>query len=292
VELTFVNDNELYYCELYSDEVRRLNLVDFKDEAVFKVTPGIRSMRILNEKIATLSSPASDGESCVQLWDLRTHKEIWKRESKDKILSLEFTSDGHRLIATTSTGRFDWRVDNGQRLDSIFRWIPKPERGPRISSWAHPAFHDNQVAVPVSDCSVEIFDINSGKHVQTLRPGGNSPADWKFLEFSSNGEWLIAIYLSGNIELWNPKTGSNWHQENLPMQWHAEFTRDGKALLTTADDGFVTVRDIPSLEPRFRFPRLGAAASNPTLSPSGRWLAVSGTQGELQVWDIHSEHKN
>jgi eukaryotic-like serine/threonine-protein kinase len=200
--------------------------------------------------------------------------ETLSTRSGSLIHSIRFQSGGQRLIAGTLSG-----VESWVRLDDEWTF-----------EWMRPASAISLAAAG------ELVASGSGSGVVECWSEGESAVSWKreghredvySVAFSRDGSNLLSCSLDGSIKLWSSVDGTELvSRTGEPAIWWAMFTPDDAAILSTGDDGYVTVRDRQTLEPRFRFPKLDGAGKCLAFSPSGKWLAVSTLSGQVQVWDV------
>jgi WD40 repeat protein len=69
------------------------------------------------------------------------------------------------------------------------------------------------------------------------------------------------------------------------------FSRDGKVLATTSDDGSVSVWDVPTASLRERFVGHAGAALGPLFSSDGATLYTGSSDGSVIVWDVGGERR-
>ncbi|MFL6845319.1 MAG: WD40 repeat domain-containing protein [Allosphingosinicella sp.] len=67
----------------------------------------------------------------------------------------------------------------------------------------------------------------------------------------------------------------------------AEFSADGRWLVTASVSGAVAIRALPDLKPVRRFEHPGGATSF-VLAPDRSWLATAGYDGVIRIWDVAS----
>ena len=69
------------------------------------------------------------------------------------------------------------------------------------------------------------------------------------------------------------------------------FSRDGKVLATTSDDGSVDVWDVPTASLRETFTGHAAAAAGPVFSPDGATLYTASGDGSVIAWDVRGKRR-
>jgi WD40 repeat protein len=154
------------------------------------------------------------------------------------------------------------------------------------------AFHPEgrRVAAACGDGTVKVWDLASGKVVQTLR--GHSQYVFCVTFRPPEGRFLASASADRTVRLWDLNTDEVVFQiagvpgEQTGMSAALAFSPDGKHLLTPGDDGAVIVRDatdgseIHRLDAKHEF-----AATCLAWSPDGRFLATGSWGGVLRIWD-------
>jgi WD40 repeat protein len=142
---------------------------------------------------------------------------------------------------------------------------------------------------------VKIVDVRSGKVIKTLDIQGGYVLD---LAFSPDGRYLVACG-SATHEV-DPNPGRLWMWRVSNWTPRKGIDRDGRGtydvatfvsngtLAVGAFDG-VSLWDVASSKVLARLP-YGSHIFGLSMDPTGRFLAVSGNRGLVQVWDVRTRH--
>ena len=129
------------------------------------------------------------------------------------------------------------------------------------------------------------------------KPGQNcflsadAAAESGALAFSRDGKLLATTGDDGMVRLWDAETGA----ERANLKGHVgqvepvAFTPDGQTLLTGGtQDGRVIVWDIPTrkLRETIRVTPNGGGVFGLVVSPNGKSLVTSATDGNVSVWSL------
>ena len=115
-------------------------------------------------------------------------------------------------------------------------------------------------------------DVETGKEIITLKPGGES------LAFSPNGNCIASGSNDGTIRLWDVETGA----EIMKLKGHnlwilsLAFSPDGKRLISTSRDRILKLWDISVGKEVFTRTQFRGTT---TFSPNGKTIAVTGEHG-------------
>jgi WD40 repeat protein len=151
----------------------------------------------------------------------------------------------------------------------------------------------SRLAVPAADGSIAIWDLATGKLVQSLGPGSEKrtpqEADCRYLLFAHDGEQLFAGTGAGMIRRWNLQTG----RELAPLRGHRDALRSlhlikgGSRLVSTSADGMIRRWDVAAgkeIEP----PDGYSGSLYSQLSPKGDTVLLLDSAGRMDIWDIRS----
>jgi len=159
----------------------------------------------------------------------------------------------------------------------------------------------NSLASSSQDGTVRIWDVASGKDLQTLaiNPDGTSTTA---VAYSPDGKWLAATDETGRLLLldtgtWQPRLNLQAHQEGA---WALAYSPDGRLIATGSDDHTARLwnaadgallhtlgtPDCASQEScgQGHTDKVQAVA----FSPDGKLLATGGDDDHIKVWDAQT----
>jgi WD40 repeat protein len=250
----------------------------------------------------------------VRVWDGATGKELFALQGfRRGVRTAAFSPDGKRLL-TFSDGGDDfslvndkgqvwsngsggggltaqvqvWDADTGKPVRTLLGaraycrcalWSPDGRRiftggtGPKYAS--------------------QIWDADTGRVRLTLigEDGEHGPVEEA--RFSPDGRYLLGfrrnhIYKPELVSLWDAETGKSHallagHQGDVTS---AEFSPDGKSVVTTATDGTARVWDVATGRPRHvLYGGRAVAVHAAAFSPDGKWLVTAADDWTARIWD-------
>ncbi len=223
----------------------------------------------------------------VRLWDTATGREILSIGGMDPFLhQVAFSKDGHELF-----------VSHGMKTIKIFDASPfeKMQRLEPIVLSGHESLimsvgyspSGRQVISCSQDGTARLWNASSGRQESSIHAGPNA-------QFSADGRWIAATCFQEGcwfVKVWeaNPP-----HQEQFSIEVEREtlglsFSHNSQYLVTGGPKGILYVYDWKS---NTKIGRLGRIErpDNPfinyvTASPDGRYLALTGFDGNVTLWD-------
>jgi tetratricopeptide (TPR) repeat protein len=200
-------------------------------------------------RIATASQDGTAG-----LWDAQTGRSLsqLKRDKPVPFLSAEFSSDSQRVLTLSKDGTAEvWDAQSGAALVTLDGEVTSAQFSP-----------EGKRIVTISAATVRVWDAESGHLViAPLQHSGTVNS----ARFSPDGRRIVTAK-AGTAQIWDAFTGEML-TEKLPhgrdtrpgeqrtasgapvvgFLWDvnsAEFSPDGKRVVTTADDGYARVWDV------------------------------------------------
>lgn len=169
--------------------------------------------------------------------------EITKRIKghKDLVASLVFSPDDNHVVGGGYKGEvFVWNIDSGNltfRLTGHKRKITSVDVSPQ-----------GIIASGSDDKKIMLWNITTGKHIQTLDPQGSEISS---VSFSADGTKLASGSKDGAVHLWEGKTGGLI-----------------KSMIDTD--------------------KKAGAVQRLSISPDGRFVAAANTNGKIAVWNTET----
>lgn len=228
----------------------------------------------------------------VQLWQLSEDLSLAKElrtlpyPANVRYSRLAFASDGSSLAAGASNGSVAiWDPATGQ---------PKPAPPAQKTEVGTLAFApgNNELAIAYFEFGIRLWDCTK----QVFRKQIKSSDRLNCLAFSPDGKLLAGaggvFYSPSKVTLWNVGDGKELTtlRGHTDQVWALAFLRDGKSLVSAADDSTVRFWDIaaaldPVAQGRLQeHPR--AAIHGLAFDPKGDILATAGEDATIRLWNI------
>jgi RNA polymerase sigma factor (sigma-70 family) len=237
--------------------------------------------------------------SSIQLWDFETGETQVLAEDKEAGLAFQhvrFSEDGSSIIAT-ATEAFRPSPTTIQIHDVIKVWDAKTKALKR-TVWANGNLYglalspDGKRAAgrdPATN-SIEVWNIETGTLVQTLKSGKVTPPSVAFMrDGKSLLVWTPGADSPGGVNQWDCATGKSKEiLKQARIFAPVAFSADGTLLACNAGDGSVKVWDIEKRE------TIASLIGNPSgfrdlaFAPDGKTLAVAGPDGQVRLWTLPS----
>jgi eukaryotic-like serine/threonine-protein kinase len=213
----------------------------------------------------------------VAVFDLNSGRELTRMRIGANPQQVAFSPHGRRLaissyydrqlqIRDAGTGKLQWKIDVASRALEV--------------SW-HPA--GRLLAVSNNDFDIEVWDTKTGRVHAVLR--GHQAAPQR-LHFDDIGNVLCSWSWDGTVRLWNPDTGQERFRAFGIDGW---LGADGRKLVSRVGHSFqlwkVTRGEVLRTLPFQRGALIDIHAV--TISPGGRWLAVSGNREAVAGFGLY-----
>jgi eukaryotic-like serine/threonine-protein kinase len=153
------------------------------------------------------------------------------------------------------------------------------------------SFHPDgdRVAAGYADGTIKIWDLHTGKVVQTL-PGHTNYV--YSVAFSTNPQRLASASADRTIRIWDLATGTEVFKraghtgDSAGMAYLVALSTDGQLVVAGSEDGFATIWDATDGREVHRLPEHEPTAACSAFSRDGRLLATGSWAGFLRIWDV------
>ena len=151
---------------------------------------------------------------------------------------------------------------------------------------------DGEALAAIGALGLTLWDASNGKQIRALQaaPGGASVAP---TAFSHDGRRLASIsYENRTVSIYDVATGAQLHTIAGPREavTSAQFSPDGRLLVTTCNDGAIRVYDATTFSLVYRLQGHQAAVRDARFL-SNELLATVGDDRTLRLWRLDPERK-
>jgi WD40 repeat protein len=233
-------------------------------------------------------------DGLARVWDARTGKQVAViKEPSGVVINGAVFSPNGQLIATAGGDgdAYLWSAKTYRRV--LPRALPSSYSTPTYTV----AFSPNGKLIATSDGTVRVWDVATGKLIQTL-----SARDGTIIEaaqFSPSGKQIVTAGLDGATRIWaTPQEGAGSTSKTPPKTLRdpdrnsvigATFDRSGTRVITASADGGARIFDARTGRLTDVLVNHGAEIVNgAAFSPDGRWLATGTRGGTATVWNARS----
>jgi WD40 repeat protein/serine/threonine protein kinase/tetratricopeptide (TPR) repeat protein len=234
---------------------------------------------------------SSDGKRIVtasqdgtaRVWDAQSGRQLIELQHGNfvSVSSAQFSPDGKRIVTVSRDGAAPvWDSQSGQQLTQLGGDVMSAQFSP-----------DGKRILTVSGTTARVWDAQSG---QPLTEPLQHNMAVNSAQFSPDGKRIVTATLGGGARVWDARSGQQLMEPLMhgrsarpgefsrgtnggtvvAVRWSvnsAQFSPDGKRILTAADDGTARVWDVaPSQENHPAWlPQLAEAISGQTLNKQG-----------------------
>ncbi|MGH3078898.1 MAG: protein kinase domain-containing protein [Gaiellaceae bacterium] len=241
---------------------------------------------------------AIGGDHYVRLIDPSTGEQLAETLVAGAAMRLAFTEDGSRLVALVAPGPFHGLGGAGARI-TIRDAETLEQLGPPIEprafvgayvgfQFAAPNFaladHDRLLLTASEGGELASWDVRSGAKTRTLPIATGLHA----FALSPSGR-TAAVGIERGIQLVDVRTGDTRPARGGPAAGSPNwvlFSPDGETVVSTHQDGTVTLWDAESATPRETLRGHWSAVQQPVFSPDGHTLYTVSHDGAAIAWDL------
>lgn len=265
------------------------------EPTIYDVSSGksIRSLKVGFDSVKTASfSP--DGRMVVTLadttlgiWDVSSGQLIHSLEMEDYMTQAQFSPDS-KMVAVFGDIAMVWDVATGKKIHDF---IDPNDPYYYISSGQFSP--DGRMIVTASELKIsKLWDVLTGKLIHTLKSksadffleGSFSPA----AKFNPAGKIVVLTTDVSFVEIWDVFTGKvikellhkNGHQINS-----AEFSSDGRRIVTSSNDMTAIIWEVASGKPTHSLKGHSAWVTRAEFSPDGKRIITTSPDKTTKVWD-------
>jgi len=163
---------------------------------------------------------------------LETPLHVWK--SGSPLILAAFNPDGTRVLGVSDAAVQQWDSASGRELSTL----KLPPLGP-VEAVFSPSGH--LAAVGFAGGGIEVYDLQQGRRTALL----HAATPISRLAFDPDETRLLSVSRDNGMEIFSLAQGRRLAAAHHPgeLDFTAEFSRDGKWLLTRGDDGKVRLWD-------------------------------------------------
>lgn len=225
----------------------------------------------------------------VILWDLSTgekqvlSKDLTKQYDIQRINSMQFTPDGHSLIAGTQSCLVKvYDIASGRTIENIVNGLhpeDQYERNNPVISFAISS--DSRILATNYDASVLALDLDGEKTLSPLL----DEVSWPFrLDFFPEGN-QIAIGSQSSFQVWDLNSSKQVYTTKGPAS-NLVVSPDGQLIATSDWQGSVYLWQAVDGEQLVKLEGHRQEITQLAFSPDGKYLASTSKDGTLRLWGV------
>jgi WD40 repeat protein len=234
-----------------------------------------------HQKEVTNASFSSDGQRILTASDDGTAK-VWDIAGKliadlkghqKEVTNASFSSDGQRILTASDDGTAKvWSI-TGKLIANL-----KGHQKEVTSASFSP--DGRRIITGSLDGTVKVWHFTG--ELQTDFKAYN---DGVIANFSPDGQSILTVSAWGDdAHLWNISGQRLMYFSHKGFVWDAQFSKDGKRIVTTLSDGTVTLWDVKGNVP------IELKGNSASFSPNGKYIITASGNGTAKIWDITGKH--
>jgi len=244
---------------------------------------------------------SSDGVA--RVWFARSGRLLPGLLQASGVVSVQFSPDGKRIVTTSEDGKVrEWEAQSGQPLTEPL------QLGTNVDS-AQFSPDRKRILTVSKDRTARMWDAQSGQPLSGDKKSVNSA------EFSPDGKRIVTGSDNGNVQVWDAQSGKELEPtppgssgsrrtasaadtersapEAEPLKHEgrvnsAQFSPDGKRIVSASDDGTAQVWDAQSGQPLTAPLQHGDNVFSAQFSPDGKRIVTASADHTARVWDAQS----
>lgn len=242
-----------------------------------------------NKHIITSAGDMNEKDSVVRIWDAATGRLVntLKHNKAEKVRSSHFGHDGKLIITTNDNSVKIWETSTGILVNELpipYQILHAATFSPNGKHIAATGYDEQGALTNVWDFSTKKkltkdlrlrnFHKNDPHRIGAIRPIVAS--------FSADGTYLLAAALNDTIKIWNISTGSLFKFLTHTNGKYAEFSPDGKYVITVGES--IRIWEFPSGKLIHEL-RQASSTVSPKFSSDGTLFATAASDNEINIWE-------
>jgi WD40 repeat protein len=135
-----------------------------------------------------------------------------------------------------------------------------------------------------AESAVKVFEVATGREVRSIQA---PPGATYTLGYSGDGKSIVASHADGTLRAWDAETGQESRNLSAAGYVHAyAFSRDGKLMAYPTADGSIQVVESAGWRETVLLEGHPGGTCYLAFDPTGRFLATTGQDASVKVWDI------
>lgn len=230
-------------------------------------------------KRAVSASGWPDGDGTIRVWNLESGKMLWIRhQSPERMMAVQFTSGGTRLVAGGSEGSiYVWDAETARELMRF-------QAAAKVEGLA--LFADDKRCVTAGS-KVEVWNLETGELVRELNGANGTQLD---VALSSDSNRVATGGMAGQVHVWELESGDKVSHFDLPdMVESLTFSDDDSRLFValngSSDEPLLLSVAIDDSKDRKRLRGHKTTVNFVRSSADGRFLVSAARDKTVRIWD-------